>query len=263
MFLRYISRWTLIIVTLLVSGAALAADIKVLAVENSKTMLSLTGEIVPGDKAKPLNAIGLVRDSRPIEAVQLHSPGGSILEAVEIAGVLRVYNVATSVIRGETCASACFIIFTAGARKFAAPGAKIGVHSARDETTGKETAAATLAMARFLRELGVSEKIIGKLALARPEKMAWLTMDDLHEMGVATLHADRSLVSGLPFCSSPLQSWCLQEVEYDPFKEVTDAAILNQLTTPNMFDQFDPPGKRRRGGKTYYQTNGHWYKGAP
>jgi hypothetical protein len=53
----------------------------------------------------------------------------------------------------------------------------------------------------------------------------------------------------------------VQQVDYDPFKEITDSVILREINTPNMFDQFDPPGKRRRGGKSYYQSNGRWFEG--
>jgi ATP-dependent protease ClpP protease subunit len=263
MFLRYRSRWMIIAGILLTGGLGQAAEIKTLAVQNNKTMLSLTGGIVLGDKVNFLNAIAWAGSGRPIKAVQLNSLGGSVLEAVEIAGIVRKFNIATSVVNDETCASACFIIFAAGYPKFAAPRAMIGVHSAHHGTTGKEIAAATLAIGRYLRELGVSEAIVGKLVLARPNEMAWLTMDDLHAVGALTLRPDRPPDRGWPFCSSPLQIKCLREVDFDPFKEISDPAILNQLNTPNMFDQYDPPGKKRRGGKTYYQSDGHWYEGSP
>src|SRR5881628_107579 len=54
-----------------------------------------------------------------VSGIGLNSPGGALLEAVKIADVIRYCKIATVVPNGQTCASACFIIFAAGGEKYA------------------------------------------------------------------------------------------------------------------------------------------------
>jgi hypothetical protein len=180
----------LLVITTVTVTLGHAAEIKIVDTENGGTIVSLTGEIVPGDQVKFLDTLEPARSNRPVKALRLNSPGGSIREAVNIAGIVRANNIQTSVGTAETCASACFIIFTAGVRKYAALGAMIGVHSAWDRVTGKDAPAGTIAVARIIRELGVPEAIVGKLVLAGPDEVSWLSGDDLSSMGVLQLGLD-------------------------------------------------------------------------
>jgi len=62
----------------------------------------------------------------------LNSAGGKLLEGVKIAAAIRDAKISTAVGEKAVCASACFLIFAAGNPKFAADGARIGVHKASD-----------------------------------------------------------------------------------------------------------------------------------
>jgi hypothetical protein len=152
------------------------------------------------------------------------------LESAEIADVIRFGKIATSVIGNSMCASACFIAFAAGNDKYVNYSASIGVHGASDEG-GKETtssSAATVTVARIIKELGVPPSIIGKMVITPPEEMVWLTPDDLRSMGTtmtgkpAQVPTEQSSMSQLPSQLRP------QEKSSDNSPPPTWEAILDR-----------------------------------
>lgn len=166
--------------------AAFAATFSTAPADGDGLTVTLNGEIVEGD-ANRLQAIVRSADRRgkSIAMVRLNSPGGSILESIKIAELIRSRGAATSVAAGSNCASACFVVFAAGDKKLASYGAAIGVHGASD-SSGEETPqsrSATITMARVVKELGVPPGIIGKMVVTPPDDIVWLTPDDLQSMG--------------------------------------------------------------------------------
>ena len=106
-------------------------------------------------------------------------------EGAKLADAIRNGKIASVVRSNNTCASACFLAFAAGTEKFASYTAQVGVHGASDrsgeETTGAK--AATVSMARIAKDLGVPERIIGKIVVTPPSQMVWLAPDELRSMG--------------------------------------------------------------------------------
>jgi hypothetical protein len=189
--------------TALFFGASFAhaGTVKSVDSKDGKTRLDFVGDIQSGDKAAIESAVKAANDrNRLVVTIRLNSPGGNILEAVGIADLLRRAKMAAAVLSGSTCASACFIILAAGNEKYAHYTAAIGVHGASDsagqETT--ESGAATISMARILRELGVPAGIIGKMVVTPPSDMVWLTPDDLHSMGVIMLGKPAQVAEAQP-----------------------------------------------------------------
>ncbi len=136
-----------------------------------------------------------------------NSPGGSVLEGVKLADVVRDEKIATSVSGTAKCASACFMVFAAGSEKYVSYTAQVGVHGASDEH-GRETAqssAATISMARIAQELGVPPSIIGKMVVTPPDEILWLTPDDLRSMGT-TMVGERLQPPSGPAPSDELSS---------------------------------------------------------
>src|ERR1700730_3857825 len=167
---------------------ATAADLKAAALKDGRVVITISGDLDEGD-ARALGAtIKMIKgDGKPVTFISLNSPGGSLLEAVQIVEVVRYEKLATIVGPGAKCASACFLIFAAGQPKLASYTAQIGVHNASDET-GQETAktsTATLSMARVAKELGVPSAIIGRMVVTRPNEMVWLSAADLQSMGTS------------------------------------------------------------------------------
>lgn len=165
--------------------ASSAAEITAVNSKDGKTRVDLVGEILPGDADKLKTEIQKANDvNRLVVTIRLNSQGGNLVEGVTIADIVRKGRIATSVLTGAQCASACFIIFAAGSEKFASYQAQIGVHGASDEN-GRETTqsnSATIGMARVIKELGVPSSIVGKMVVTPPNQMVWLTVDDLRSM---------------------------------------------------------------------------------
>src|SRR5262249_49375134 len=103
--------------------------------------------------------------------------------------VRRHPEISTKIDAGSMCASACFLVFSAGANKFAYYNSFVGVHAVADDF-GKvtiETEAATQTMARISHELGVPPEITAKMIATSPDEIVWLKPDELQAMGVVML----------------------------------------------------------------------------
>ena len=91
------------------------------------------------------------------------------------------------------CASACFLLFAAGARRIAGPSALIGVHSVSNGAGSEDlnTMGFTTALARDASDYNVPAQIIGELVTMKPGQITWLNVSELTSMGV-TLSSARS-----------------------------------------------------------------------
>jgi hypothetical protein len=81
--------------------------------------LILTGPIEAGDADKIVAAVRGRRSPPPVFAID--SPGGSVVESIRIAQVVKKLAVSVTVLHGGQCASACFMVFAAGVGRSAMP----------------------------------------------------------------------------------------------------------------------------------------------
>jgi hypothetical protein len=202
-----------------VSTAATAAELNNVTLKGDITIIALSGDVAAGDTEAAEALIKTANDgNRLISAVRLDSPGGSLAEAVALAGLIRRAKLPTIVAAGSRCASACFIVFAAGNEKFASYDAAIGVHGVSDKF-GHETAQteeATIAMARVASGFGVPPRIIGQMVTTHAHEIAWLTPDDLRGMG--TIMTDRPEHRAPP--ASPDDRW-LAGIDIQPEDRTT------------------------------------------
>jgi hypothetical protein len=182
----------------LASSAVSAATISAGIDERGNHYLSLDGAIAAGDPDRLAAAIfeANARGYR-LDALRLNSPGGPVWEAMAMAVMVRwVENMATVVQKDAKCESACFGLFAAGSRKYVDPASdptQIGVHSIYaviKQQQGapvlfrRESEETTVWAVRRLKTIGVPESIIGKIVTTPPDQMTYLTIEDLHLMGV-------------------------------------------------------------------------------
>lgn len=115
----------------------------------------------------------------------LNSPGGNVEAGLQLASIIRQNGLATFVTKNATCASACFYLFAAGVNRWTENGAKVGVHSASEngQETDKATAA-TIRFSRVLATLDVPDSILGRIVRTPPQRVYYLTQEDLASMGV-------------------------------------------------------------------------------
>ena len=88
--------------------------------------LRLTGSIDIGSSER--FAAEIAARGEYVETVVLDSPGGSVVDALAIGGLIHDKGLATRVAAGSLCASSCPIVFASGAERIASPQAAIGVH---------------------------------------------------------------------------------------------------------------------------------------
>ena len=153
--------------------------------QGSPPILSLHGEIVAGDFDQLAAELVAAGSRHALPLLALNSPGGNIIEANNMATLIRRFGLGVVVSDGEECASACFLLFAASPHRAAGPGAKVGVHSA--SLSGDEslpTLAVTALMARDAAALGVPPSVLGRMITTVPTDMAWLTDDELRQMNV-------------------------------------------------------------------------------
>ncbi|MEJ0096312.1 MAG: ATP-dependent Clp protease proteolytic subunit [Methylocella sp.] len=169
-----------------VSVPAAAATLTSYVSKEGKVIVILNGEIASGDADQLTQLTKSANDSgKIVSGIRLNSPGGNLLEGVKLSELIRFAKIATVVPNGSTCASACFVAFAAGADKFASYSASVGVHGASDKN-GRETEqgnAATVAMAKVVKELGVPAEIIGRMVVTPPDQIVWLSPNNLRAMG--------------------------------------------------------------------------------
>jgi hypothetical protein len=152
------------------------------------TVISGRGPIIKGDAARLEQALGAIPASSKLSALALDSPGGNVAEAEELGRLISEHHVPVVIPSGSQCVSACFLLLASSPRRFAAPDALVGVHSASEN--GSETDASlavTTLMARDAADMGVPPAIIGKMVQTTPGRVAWLTHEDLASMNVALL----------------------------------------------------------------------------
>jgi hypothetical protein len=193
--------------TIVTAPAARALIFTSFTSSDATMVLELSGDIVDGDSDALERAIKSINDDgKLVSVVQFNSPGGSLAESVKLVDVIRRARLATAVTEGAICTSACFVAFAAGTERYVSYSAQIGVHVASDQS-GEETAqssAATLAMARLLKDLGVPSSVIGKMVVTGPQQIVWLTPAELSLMGATMIRkraqksVERRIVSQLP-----------------------------------------------------------------
>jgi hypothetical protein len=167
------------------TGQALQYD-KIALGQSSKILLLARGRINNGDTQRLLGFLLALPANDRIAGIVVDSPGGGLVEAETLAGVIRRAAFPVFVPPGGQCSSACFLLFAAAPDRFVAADAAIGIHRANED--GKETLAARTATAAMLKdvlELGVPDPIVAKLAQTPPNQKSWLSPSDFAAMRVS------------------------------------------------------------------------------
>jgi len=154
--------------------------------------LIATGTITPGTAAAFAGEI----DKRGgyVKTVVLHSPGGSVTDALDMGRLIRKKGFATAVEDGRYCASSCPLVFAGGVERHAGAKAAIGVHQVT--AIGHEGAAPADGMQhvqrvsaecqRYLRDMGV-DALVGIHAMETPaEELFTFKPDELLTLKLAT-----------------------------------------------------------------------------
>jgi len=203
--------WVAAAISALVCGITDAEALQYDRIElagSQKILLLAQGHIDSGDTLRFMSFfMGLPKSAR-IAGLVLDSPGGSLLEAEALAGVVRRGALPVLVPPGGQCSSACFLMFAAAPHRLVAVNARIGLHRASEygrETIGAK--AATAALVKDIDELGVPRGIASKLLQTPPDRQAWLTAGELSEMGVSIIGGRQLAPTWAPPTRAAIETW--------------------------------------------------------
>jgi hypothetical protein len=116
--------------------------------------LLIAGPIVSGDAAKFKRTIAAETPS----IVVFDSPGGALVEGLEIGEMISARKMDTLVPEKTMCASACALAWLGGGKRFLDPTARIGFHAAyiRSGEYVRETGVGNALVGAYLANLGLS-----------------------------------------------------------------------------------------------------------
>ncbi len=156
--------------------------------------LLATGTVEPGS-AKEF-AAEVEKRGAYVKTIVLHSPGGSVDDALAMGRLIRARGFATQVEAGRYCASSCPLIFAGGVERRAGAKARIGVHQVA--AYGKTGVSASEGMEsvqrvsaecqRYLREMGIDLQVWMHAMDTPKEKLFYFKPEETLALKLATAH---------------------------------------------------------------------------
>ncbi len=150
------------------------------------------GAITPGDADKFEAAL---ENAAPRPAVlALHSPGGSVRDALRIGEIVREEGLSTMMTADATCASACPLILFSGVERLVSRDAWVGMHQSYMADVSMVTTRQAVAEIQFLqgdvlehtKAMGVDPAVHIHAFQTPPESIYYLVEDELEDYKVAT-----------------------------------------------------------------------------
>lgn len=153
--------------------------------------LVATGTIMPG--VADLFAAEIEKRGDYVKTVVLHSPGGSVADALKMGRLIRDRKFATEVESGRYCASSCPLIFAGGVERRAGDKAAIGVHQVFTVTeagvssgSGDHAQRVSAECQRYLRDMGVDLEVWMRAMETPKEQLFYFKPDELLSLKLAT-----------------------------------------------------------------------------
>ncbi|MEP4803501.1 MAG: ATP-dependent Clp protease proteolytic subunit, partial [Hyphomicrobiales bacterium] len=160
--------------------------------DDGEGVLLAFGTITPGT-SKVFEGSLLAREGKISELI-LHSPGGSVNDALEMGQLIRESEFNTKVVANGYCASSCPLIFAAGVERTAHETSWIGVHQVYTPSStfgsiqqGMDQAQRISALCQqALVDFGVDPALWIKAMETPKDQLYVLTSEELEELKLAT-----------------------------------------------------------------------------
>ena len=244
---------------------------------NCPEWLSAEGRIGPGAAKQFAEAIERLNGRRL--PIFIHSPGGSVPDAIAMGELIRAKGLAVAVARtlitncpeaapkcpdgpgkaisgGATCASACVLVLAGGVERLAGPVPLIGVHQITTLVKEPEGLAHLTSTRKLYEQQGIDAEVTDYLAamgvgepvmtLARKTPAAsvrWLSLAELKASRLATL----SLDAAEPILASGLNGLNGRAFDGDPQRAVLVQASVAE-PVPGRDATLEIAFRYRRGG---------------
>ena len=177
-----------------VDGEAMSQPMRF--IEAGDGEVTAIGRIDPG--TADLLAALLAQPDEGVKTLVLHSPGGSVSDAIAMARLLREKKIDTRVPADGYCASACPLLMAGGVQRLAGESAWIGVHQVyavpMSETAQPRDVDASIAdiqrtiaeCQQLLVDMGVKPEVWIKAMTTPPDELYVLTPSELEDFAVVT-----------------------------------------------------------------------------
>ena len=118
--------------------------------------------------------------------VVLSSPGGSTRAAINIGKFLRLRALDTLVPEGQSCMSACGLIWLAGRTRYMGSTSQVGFHASYLMKGGEavESGVANAIVGAYLANLGLPDRVVVYVTQAPPDQINLLTRSDARSLGI-------------------------------------------------------------------------------
>ena len=165
-------------------------------IDGVKDAVLITGTIAAGDAGRFEDWLQ-ARPALP-EAFLLHSPGGSVRDALQIGQAIRTADLKVMVAAGASCFSACPYILAGGAQREVSRTALVGVHQ---HYFGENTYLPAFLLVSdiqagqgevmaYLDTMGIDPMVMSKALMTPPEDIYILTPEELETFRLATRLSD-------------------------------------------------------------------------
>jgi hypothetical protein len=150
-----------------------ASEIKLTKTDSGSNVIFVSGQINKYDDDQ-FHRLSL-GESKGV--VILSSSGGSLMAALNIGEYIKALGYSTYVASGDTCASACALIWLAGSTRYMGPAGKVGFHASYSDDNGRptETGVGNAMVGRYMTLLGLPETAVVFATSAPPSGMSWLS----------------------------------------------------------------------------------------
>lgn len=132
-----------------------------------------------------------------VKTIVLHSPGGSVVDALAMGRLIRLRRFATEVESGSYCASSCPLVFAGGIERRAGEKAAIGVHQVFAMPKGTSATGGladgmdnaqriSAECQRYLRDMGIDLEVWVHAMETPKEQLYYFKADELTKLKLAT-----------------------------------------------------------------------------
>ncbi|MBO6895185.1 MAG: hypothetical protein JJ866_24835 [Roseibium sp.] len=125
-----------------------------------------------------------------VTTVELHSPGGQVYSALEIARIIHKLRLNTWITSGSECHSACSIAFLAGKHRLA--DGLLGVHQVSGVNDASLTQSVISDVFDALQKFGTPDALVSRMLRTPPDDIYVFSADELEKLGINRRSGDIS-----------------------------------------------------------------------
>ena len=176
----------------------------------------LNGEIVQGDSIRFRELVS----QNQVDTVVLNSPGGSLMDGLQIGETIRITKLMTYVPATNVCYSACGLIWIAGSERIIDSESKVGFHGAFYSTTHQATSDGNALIGSYLSRLHLSDEAIVFATESSPYNLNFITAQNAAMHGISVSVArnehnecyekgEKIVLSGFAYFNHENKTWYL------------------------------------------------------